>query len=257
MVSVPRIRAPRITLSALSALLVCAASAALPTPAPGQPPTFIGVETNNNGDTSSSLSVPVPSGPAGDLLVAVVVVYINPQTSTPTGFTPIPGFTGFNDANCASGDGAGIRCQLAAYYKISDGTETSVFWVFDPAGNIRPAIGAVLRYRDVLASDPIGATASANGTGGTADAPSVVAADDDSLVLRVAGADASSSKMELSDDPPTVRWNRGAADNLASLVEGVTGAGSDAVQPFAGPTGTASWTVSPRHRTIARERIQS
>jgi len=228
--------------AALATVLLLAAALGPAATASAQP-LFIGVETNNNGDTSSSLSVPVPPGVAGDLLVAVVVVYINPNLSTPTGFTPIPNFTGFNDANCASGDGAGIRCQISAFYKFADGSETSVAWVFDPAGNIRPAIGAVLRYRDTHPTDPIGATASANGTGSTATAPSVNTTENDSLVLRVAGADSSSSKAELFNDPPTVRWNRGAADNLASIVEGVTGAGSDAIQAVAGATGTATWSV--------------
>ncbi len=229
-------------LAALATALLLAAALGSAATASAQPQ-FIGVETNNNNDTASSLSVPVPPGPAGDLLVAVVVVYINPNLSTPTGFTPIPNFTGFNDANCASGDGLGIRCQISAFYKFSDGSETSVFWLFDPAGNIRPAIGAVLRYRDTHPTDPIGATASANGTGSVATAPSVNTTEDDSLVLRIAGADSSSSKAELFNDPPTVRWNRGAADNLASIVEGVTGAGSDAIQAVAGATGTATWSV--------------
>lgn len=242
---VPRAGALGAALLTLTALAV----ALLAAPPAAAQPTFIGVETNNNGDTSGSLSVPVPPGLAGDLLLAVVTVYINPSTTTPTGFTPVPGFEGFNAANCASGDGAGIRCQLAAYWKISDGSETSVFWNFGP--NIRTAIGGVLRYRDTHPTDPIGATAEQNGTGTTVTAPSVVAAENDSLILRVAGADASNSGSELLNAPPTVRWSRGSADPLASIVERVAGAASDAPQAVAGATGTVTWTIPVAEQWVA------
>ncbi len=125
-------------------------------------PGFVGVVTGNNGEGNFTHTVGVPSGVAGDLLVAVVGVEQNPSTPTPGGWTAVPDFTGFNDAICASGDGIGIRCQLSVFYKIATAaSEGSVSWTFGP--NPRSAAGAILRYNNFNTTSPIGATGDQKG----------------------------------------------------------------------------------------------
>ena len=212
-------------------------------------PTFVGVETGENGEGPTSLTIDVPSGAVGDLLLAVIGVEVNPSTPTPTGWTAVPGFTGFNDAICASGDGVGIRCQLSAFYKFAaSASEGSVTWVFGP--NPRSATGAILRYANTDPTSPIGPTNDQNGTGTSVNVPSIVTVENDSLVLRVALADSSQSKAKLTGGPATERFNEDSRTSAADT-ESVSIAGADFVQGTAGATSTASWTSGESEQWVA------
>ncbi len=137
---------------AVGAFVAVPSSAAL-----AAPPSFVGVETAFSTTNVTSLSVAVPSGSSGDLLIAVLGVAVNPSTATPAGWTPIQ--AGFNQGTCASGDSIGIRCQLNTWYKVaSSASEGPVS--FSWGGTLRQAAGrdralfgrrsdrSDLRYRD-------------------------------------------------------------------------------------------------------------
>lgn len=231
-------------------LLAAVLAAGLAVPAAWAQPAFVGVATGNNGEGSTTLTLPVPSGATGDLLLAVVGVEVNPSTPTPAGWTAVPNFTGFNGAICASGDGAGIRCQLSAFWKIaSSASEGSVSWIFGP--NPRSAAGAILRYSGIDATSPIAQTADQNGTGTTLTAPSVTTTEASTRVVRVGLADATQSRALLSSPPATARFSVGSANNLNSVTEAVVLAGSDAAQASAGATGTATFTSGSSEQWVA------
>ena len=113
-------------------------------------PRFEGVETNRTGKNgATSLSIPVPPSTSGDasqdLLIAILGAKANPNTTGPSEWAAIPGFGGFNGANCVA-DAGGIVCQLAVFYTIADGSETSASFTW---GGTHQAAGAVLRYSNV------------------------------------------------------------------------------------------------------------
>ena len=178
----------------------------------GSSPTFEEVATSNTGrDGASSLSIPVPLGVSGsaDLLVAILGIQSNPSTSGPEGWTAVRGFPGFNGALCQA-DGGGPACQLAVYYKIADGSETSASFSW---GVMRQAAGAVLRYSNVDTNDPIGVARPDRGSSTEPTAPTVTTTREGSRVLRIvvceldeAGAVIDGS-LALSDEPPSSRLN--------------------------------------------------
>ena len=129
---------------------------------------------------------------------------------------------------------------METHASIHDG-ETSVEVGF---GALREAAGAVLRYSGTDETAPIGPIASQNGVG-AATAPAVTTTQDDTLVLRVAAADTNPGPGGDSQTPPlsgpaTERFS--LQSNISQLIAvTVQVAGSDAVQPIAGNTGTATW----------------
>ncbi|HSR68141.1 MAG TPA: hypothetical protein VLU25_09370 [Acidobacteriota bacterium] len=214
-------------------LAVCLMAAAL-NPVLFAQPVFEGVETASAAvpPTGVGITVNVPAGSAGDLLIAVWGIAINPLTGTPAGWTAIPGLAGFNGATCT-----GIDCQINVFYRISDGTETSVTFGFTGSpGGPRSQVGAVLRYSGTHATDPIGPVAEQSGSGGSPVAPAIVTTEDDTRVLRLA---LSSGLALLTNPPADQRFNIGSGmgGDVAVVM-----AGSDALQAVAGNTGTASWS---------------
>jgi uncharacterized repeat protein (TIGR01451 family) len=223
-----------------------------------QPPSFESVATGTAGQegSQSGITVPVPASSAGaaagDLLVGVVGVKINENTVVPPGWTAVPGLFGVNTAVCASAPAtdpaSGIRCHLNVFWKISDGTETSVTVAFSPApGSKRQAAGAVLRYSGTHPTDPIGPVAFDNGASTSPTAPAIVTTEADTLVLRLGLADADEAKSLLLTPPATERFNLASTSPFGPgssfTTEAVTLAGSDAVQVAAGNTGAASWSL--------------
>lgn len=202
-------------------------------------PAFVGVATNSAAvpGVNVGITVPVPAGSAGDLLIAVWGIAINPLSGVPAGWTAISGLQGFNVAICPLGP---IRCQLNVYYRISDGTETSVTFVFSGSpGGPRSQVGAVLRYSGTHATDPIGPVAKQSGTGGSPVAPAIITTEDNTRVLRLALTGEETSVGALTNPPATSRFNLGSGMGGDVAVHG---AGSDAPQASAGNSGTASWT---------------
>lgn len=240
-------RRPRAGL--LAALLLLAPIAARAQPG------FVGVETDNTGAAQTSLSVNLPAGAGGDLLVAVLGVKINPSTVTPSGWNAVPGFAGFNGATCGS-DQEGIACQLAVFWRFADGGEgTSV--TFTWGGTLRQAAGAVLRYNNTDTVAPIGPAAEQNGASAeTVTAPSIVTTAANSRVLRLAVAEAQDAESLLLTPPATERFNIPSFSPFSSgnslIEDALVMAGSDAVQAAAGASGTAAWTLpSPGDEYVA------
>lgn len=206
-------------------------------------PSFVAVAEDRN--TGSAITLPVPAGAAGELLVAVLGVKINPSTSTPAGWTPI--IAGFNGCVSASDPSIGIRAQLSAWWKVSDGTETSVSFTLDTAGNISQASGGVLRYSGADTTDPIDVFACGNGTSAAPTAPSVTTTSNDDRVLRLVVSDADDAKSLFTTEPATKRFEIESSvpfgPGASVTSEAVVTAASDEGQATAGPTGTAAWAL--------------
>ena len=222
---------------AVSAFVAVPSGAAL-----AAPPSFVGVETAFSTTNAASLSVAVPSGSSGDLLIAVLGVAVNPSTATPAGWTPIQ--AGFNQGTCASGDGIGIRCQLNTWYKVASSVSEGPV-SFSWGGTLRQAAGAIVRYSGADPTDPICDIATQQGASTTITAPSV-AFGADTTVLWVVASDINDADSILQSPPPTSRFNLTSTTTGPSDVndeEGLAIAGSDAQFATAGTSGAASWTM--------------
>jgi hypothetical protein len=208
-------------------------------------PSFVGVEEGRNAtpEGTTSLSVAVPSGSAGDLLIAVVGVKDNPSTTTPQGFTPI--IAGFNGCTSGTDTGYGIRAQLSAWWKIADGSETAISVSFGP--NPRQAAGAVLRYAGTDPTTPIGESACDKGSSASPTAPSVNTVSADNRVVRLVVADGDQARSLFTAEPATKRFELASTSvfgpGSSYSIDAVVVAGSDAAQAAAGATGTAAWTL--------------
>lgn len=208
-------------------------------------PTFVAVGSDRNAtpEGTTSLTLPVPAGSAGELLIAVVAVKINPSTTTPAGWTPI--VAGFNQNTCAPAAGVGIPCQLSTWWKIADGTESSISVTFGP--NPRQGAGAVLRYAGAHPTNPIAHHAIANGSSATPTAPALVTTSPDNLIVRAVVADADQAKSLFTAEPATARFELASTTvfgpGSSYTTDAVVVAGSDAPQPTPGDTGTAAWSL--------------
>lgn len=178
----------------------------------GPSPSFEDAVSGRTGaDGATSLTIPVPPGESGkaDLLVAVLGVQGNPNTSGPNGWTPVQGIAGFNGATCQA-DGQGTSCQLTVYYKITGGGETDASFTW---GSTRRAAGAVLRFSNVDTDAPIGVARSQRGSSVGPTAPMVNTTRDGSHVLRVVVAELDEARpflagaLALSDEPASSRIN--------------------------------------------------
>ena len=207
-------------------------------------PTYEGVAAGSPGGPLLPVPPSTSGSAAGDLLVAVVGVEVNPATNFPGGWTAVAGHDGFNGATCTSdGDPPGINCQLSVYWKISNGTETSVNVTFGPGTH--HAAGAVLRYSRFNATNPIGAVNSQDGTGNPV-APTITTAQDDTRVIRVVVGDTNpgaggDTQTPLLSGPENERFSVQSSTPQVNA-RTVQVAGSGRGQRTAGPSGTATWT---------------
>ena len=228
-------------------------------------PRFEGVATNGTGKNgATSLSIPVPPSASEDasqdLLIAILGAKANPNTTGPSGWAAVPGFGGFNGATCVA-DAGGIVCQLAVFYTIADGSETSASFTW---GGTHQAAGAVLRYSNVNTSSPIGAARTQRGASATPTAPIITTTTDSSRVLRVALADADDAMAFVSGPLIFIGEPRGRRFNIMSFPDSATdptnGCGpplsdcsdasgalgltaSDTGRGTAGPSGPADWSL--------------
>ena len=226
-------------------------------------PSFEDAVTSDTGPAgASSVSIPVPPGVSGraDLLIAILGIQANPNTSGPDGWTEVPGFAGFNGALCQA-DGEGTACQLAVYYRIADGSETtaSFSWV-----GMRRAAGAVLRFSNVDADAPVGVARPDRGSSDAPTAPTITTTQDGSRVLRIVVCELDEAgiflpgALALSDEPPSSRLNivsfpdavtdptNGCGPPLSACDATVRAVGlavSDTRHARAGPSGPVSWEL--------------
>ena len=229
----------------------------------GSSPTFEEAVTSHTGPAgASSLSIPVPPGVSGrtDLLVAILGIQSNPSTSGPEGWTPVRGFPGFNGATCQA-DGGGTACQLAVYYRVADGSETTASFSW---GGVRRAAGAVLRFSNVDTEAPIGVAQLGRGSSDTPTAPTVTTTRDGSRVLRIVVCELDEAgtvldgSLALTDEPPSSRVNlvsfsdaltdpaNGCGPPLSgcdATVRAVGLAVSDTREATAKPSGPVSWEL--------------
>lgn len=209
-------------------------------------PAFVGVTEGRNGSPAgaTSITIGVPTGSAGDLLVAVLGIKGNPSTVTPSGWTPI--IAGFNGCTSGLDPSIGIRAQLSAWWKIADGTETSVTWTY---GNqvIKQASGAILRYSGADAASPIGPSACDKGSSAAPTAPSITTTTADNRVVRTAVTDADHAKSMFTAEPAAKRFEIESTTvfgpGSSYTTDALVTAASDEEQAAAGATGTATWAL--------------
>ena len=227
----------------------------------GPTPNFEDAGIGQTGESGAGeVSIPVPAGEngSGDLLVAILGAQGNPNTSGPEGWTVVPGFRGFNDAMCQA-DGQGTACQLTVFYKVADGSESTAAFSW---GGSRQAAATVLRYSNVDADEPIGASNQQRGSADTVTAPVVETTRDGSRALRIAVVELDEAgpfvreAAAMSDVPPGERVNilsfPAAADDPEGCGPPMAGcntdravalAVSDTRHRTAGPSGPASWEL--------------
>ena len=218
-------------------------------------------QTGVNGAGEVSIPVPPPGeNESGDLLVAILGAPGNPNTTGPEGWTAVPPFVGFNGANCQS-DGQGIACQMAVFYRIADGSESTASFSW---GGRRQAAAAVVRFSNVDVNEPIGAVGQQRGSSDTPTAPTVDTTRDGSRALRIAIGELDEAgrflrgAVALDDEPPSARLSivsfpaaaddptNGCGPPLASCdqIERAVGlAVSDTRHASTGPAGPVSWEL--------------
>ncbi len=213
-------------------------------------------QTGEAGAGEVSMAVPPGVNATGDLLVAILGIQGNPNTSGPEGWTEVRGFHGFNGATCQA-DGQGTACQLAIFYRIADGSESTASFSW---GGTRQAAATVLRYSNVDADEPIGSSNQQRGSSDTVTAPVVETTRDGSRALRIALVELDEAgpfvreAAAMSDVPPGERVNilsfPSAAENGCGppmagcdTDRAVALAVSDTRHRTAGPTGPASWEL--------------
>lgn len=218
-------------------------------------PAFVGSTEGRNGNPegTTSLTLDVPAGASGDLLLAVVGIKINPSTVTPAGWTPV--IAGFNQCVTASDPSIGIRAQLNTWWKISDGTETSITLTWG-AQVINQAAGGILRYSGVDQTDPIDVSGCDKGTSSSPTAPSVTTTSTDDRVVRVAVSDADDAKSLYTSEPATKRFELASTSvfgpGSSYTGEAVVVGASDEGRAAAGPTGTAAWALPSAEQWAAQ-----
>ena len=228
----------------------------------GPTPNFESVGIAQTGEAGAGeVSIPVPprEDGSGDLLVAILGAPGNPNTSGPEGWTPVRGFRGFNDAMCQA-DGQGTSCQMAVFYKVADGSESTASFSW---GGSRQAAAVVLRYSNVDANEPVGASNQQRGSSDTVTAPVIETTRDGSRALRIAVVELDEAgpfvreAEAMSDVPPGERVNILSFPTNADDPEDGCGppmAGCDTDRAVAlavsdtrhrtlGPSGPASWEL--------------
>lgn len=216
------------------------------------------------------MSIPVPagSGESGDVLIAILGVQGNPNTSGPEGWTAVSGFSGFNGATCQA-DGQGTACQLAVYTKIADGSDTSASFSW---GGRRHAAGAVVRFSNVDSVAPIGAAGPSRGSSNEPRAPVITTTREGSRVLRIVVSELDDARpqlqesLALTDEPPTFRLNmmsfpdtatdpaNGCGPPLAACDatdRAIALAVSDTLNSVAEPSGPATWELPGGDQWVA------
>lgn len=201
----------------------------------GPGPDFIAESTavKATSDGDPEISVEVPPGDTGDLLIAVVAVRAAKRDplyardiSTPSGWEAID--HGATDANATT---------LGLWYRFAVDAEPARH-VFSWSNGPGEAVAAILRYRDVDANTPIGASASATGESNAPSAPSVATTAADARVLRVYAA---------ADGDRTASGPAGHASRFALISGGRTGVSTGAIDSSlasAGASGAAAFDIA-------------
>ncbi len=204
------------------------------------PSVFDGVSTSRTsssgyaGGAANQILVSMPAGvQTGDLLIAAMGVSINPTVTVSAGWTQI-----------AEEDCPGFACELSAYWRIADGTETDITFSFGP--NPRQAAGAVFRYSGTHQSDPIGDHATSSDTSTTPTAPALPSLDPNSRVLWLCLAN--NAQRTLSNPPADSRFEQASTapvgPGTSAAADGVNLRGSDRLFAPGGASPAVQWTLT-------------
>ena len=195
-------------------------------------PQFVAVQTNATGTTgTNSLTIDVPAGNVGDLLLLVVSKDGNSAIGIPTGWTLV------NRGACAGGGGG--ACYLGVFQRTATGAETSVTVTWTGGGEA--SAGGILRYSGVDPVSPINVSGASTGGSSTPTAPSVTTTVGSTRVVRMMGAD----RHRLSANPyPGGNTGRFAIPDGGTDGNGTSAAAADTSQTLAGPTGTAAFSLT-------------
>ncbi|MYH68371.1 MAG: hypothetical protein F4152_07465, partial [Dehalococcoidia bacterium] len=150
---------------------------AVPSDASSGTPEFVDIRTAQKRSSShpQEISIDVPPGEGGDLLIAVVALARDRTVEAPSGWTL------FN-----SGIADEDEARLTIWYRLADAATETDGVKFTWADGKSRGGAAVLRYRGVDATDPLGSSAFATGeTDDPPTAPSVYTPVAAARVLRV------------------------------------------------------------------------
>ena len=186
------------------------------------------------GGAATALTIGMPPGfQAGDLLIAVMGVSINPTV------TVSPGWNQIAEEDCPN-----FACELSAYWRIADGTEANITFDFGP--NPLQASGAVLRYGGFDANDPIAQHGTQSGVDTTPTAPALAGLHQKTRVLWACLAQ---NAQRTLDNPPSVsRFERASTwpigPGASAAADGVNLRGSDGAAASDGTSPAVSWQLT-------------
>jgi hypothetical protein len=211
-----------------------------PVAAPPAAPAYQSFAVANSATDVTSITVSKPSGTAsGDLLIGVVVTDGNAGT-----FTPPSSWTLIN-AGTADPGGIADQVTLGAWYKIAGGSEPASYqWTWT---NSEAVYAFIIRITGHNSSNPINvwgvATGSSTGTSITITCPTVTTTVNDTLVLRIFGADRAMLLGSYPTGHTGITFGSSSGDNTTMYQ--CTGGAAYKTQATAGATGTAAFTATP------------
>lgn len=183
------------------------------------------------GTAAGTVTLSAPSGTAdGDVLVASITADMNPSmTSVPAGWTPIVNALGINSSSTS---GARI---FAYYHVVGPADPQSYGWTLSSAVKWGAGLTAYRGVDNTTPLDtPVATAVNATYQATSITAPSVTTVSPNAMLIGAVGYDASTPGIS----PPggwTERWEATGGQIAES---------ADSVQPVAGASGTATWTLS-------------
>ncbi|HEY9357580.1 MAG TPA: PKD domain-containing protein [Arthrobacter sp.] len=192
--------------------------------------TVVGSVSAYSGTTASTVNLSAPSGTAdGDVLVASITADLNPtMTSVPAGWTPIVNALGIN-----SSPTSGARI-FAYYHVVGPADPQSYGWTLSSPVKWGAGLTAYRGVNNATPLDsPVATAVNATYQATSITAPSITTASPNAMLIGAVGYDASTPGIA----PPggwTERWEAAGGQIAES---------ADSVQPVAGASGTATWTL--------------
>ena len=194
-------------------------------PPGGEAITLRGVATGSNA-TTASMTVPMPTSVAGDLLLATVDVRGQPVVTAPAGWTLL------------RTDTVGTSIRKATFWRLATASEpTSYTWGFNKP---RSAVGTILAYDGVSVTSPIQANSGqANAASRSLTAPSLTTTTPDALVVGLFGL-----AKRATVTPATGMTERSEVVSATIVSPAATGETADRTQAQPGATGPQVATAS-------------
>jgi len=208
--------------------------------APTAAPTYQSFTVAESATNVTSIAVDKPAGTAsGDLLIGVIVT-----DGTAGTFTPPASWT-LIDSGTADPGGNANQVTLGAWHKIAGGSEPSSYtwsWTYP-----QTVYAFIIRITGHDVSDPIDvwgvATGSSTGASITVTSPDVTTTVDDTLVLRIFGADRAMNFGSYPAGHTGITFGSSSGDNTTMYQ--CTGGAAYIAQAAIGATGTADFSAIP------------